>query len=450
MKKYDKYKNSGIGWLGEIPEHWGKGKLSFFTEVKDGTHDTPSYVDEGAQAFPLVTSKDLVSGKLDFSNCKYISQEDHKDIITRSNAKTNDLIMPMIGTVGSPVIVDTDREFSIKNVALFKTSNNSKFTPEFLNYVLNSDIIEEQFNLESRGGVQNFVSLSILRNLTVFILPKNEQTTIALYLDHKTTQIDTLIEKKEQLIEKLKLQRQAIINEAVTKGLNPNAPMKDSGIEWLGEIPEHWEMAKLKKICEAYGRIGYRGYTTSDIVDEGEGAITISPSNMKGDFMTFSDSTYISWEKYDESPEIKIYNDDILIVKTGSTYGKIGIVKNLNKKATINPQLLVLKNIQINQDYLFHVLRTPIVQNQVETEVIGSTIPTISQTKILNFSIPLPPRIEIEEILKYIEKKVHLIENSVDLIINQNKKLKLYRQSIISEAVTGKIDVRDWKNPENN
>jgi type I restriction enzyme S subunit len=276
-----------------------------------------------------------------------------------------------------------------------------------------------------------------------------EQTQIAQYLDHQCAIIDALIEKKEKLIELLKEKRQSIINEAVTKGLNPKAKMKDSGIEWLGEIPEDWEVKKIKQVADVFGRIGYRGYTTEDIVSHGEGAITISPSNMKGDFMTFEDSTYLSWAKYEESPEIKIFNDDVLMVKTGSTYGKIGIVKELTERATINPQVLVFKDLKIHPDFFFNILRTPLVQYQVETNVIGSTIPTISQAKILNFAILVPTKDEMDSIVSFIHTTSNKLDNLCHLVQVQIEKLKEYRQSIISEAVTGKVDVRNWE-PQNN
>ena len=265
------------------------------------------------------------------------------------------------------------------------------------------------------SGLIGGVSISTIRNFFTTFPSLEEQTQIAAFLDYKTNLIDATIEKKKRLIELLKEKRQAVINEAVTKGLNPNAKMKDSGVEWLGEIPEHWNVVRLKQISNAFGRIGYRGYTTEDIVGEDEGAITISPSNMKGNYMTFDNSTYINWDKYEESPEIKIYNDDILMVKTGSTYGKVGIVKNLEKKATINPQLLVLKDVKINSDYLFNLLRTNYIQYQVETNVIGSTIPTISQTKILNFFLPLPPNDEIKSIITFIQNQMNLIDKTTQI-----------------------------------
>lgn len=460
MKKYEKYKDSGIEWLGEIPEHWETIKIQYLanggrTLFLDGDWIESDVIEESGIRY--LTTGNIGPGYYKEQGSGFINEETFERL-NCTEVYPGDLVISRLNEPIGRACIIPDLGYrivtSVDNVILRPKSG---YSVNFLKHLMNSQEYALYTGLISRGATMKRISRGLLGRISIPTPSLSEQTAIASFLDHKTTLIDILIEKKEKLIEKLKLQRQAIINEAVTgkvvwsekeQKMIPLALSKvdgkDSGIEWLGEIPKHWEVVKLKKICEAYGRIGYRGYTTSDIVNEGEGAITISPSNMKGDFMTFSDSTYISWEKYNESPEIKIYNDDILMVKTGSTFGKVGIVKNLKLQATINPQILVLKNTQVNPDYLFHLLRTPVIQAQVETEVIGSTIPTISQTKVLNFTIPLPPQTEIVKILNYIEKKVYLIENAVETIQVQNEKLKRYRQSLISEAVTGKIDVRDW------
>jgi len=157
--------------------------------------------------------------------------------------------------------------------------------------------------------------------------------------------------------------------------------------------------------------------------------------------MTFEKCSYLSWDKYYESPEIQIENDDVLIVKTGSTFGKVGIVKNLPQKATINPQLLVLKEIKLNPDYFSSLLKTNIVQTQVNKEVIGSTIPTISENKILNFKVALPPHNEIKKITHYIEKASQKIETAISLKQQEIEKLKEYKSSLINSVVTGKVRV---------
>lgn len=215
---------------------------------------------------------------------------------------------------------------------------------------------------------------------------------------------------------------------------------KSSGVKWLGDVPRHWEVKKLKSICSAFGRIGFRGYTTADLVNENQGAITISPSNIDDDKMMFEKCTYLSWEKYEQSPEIKIFNQDILIVKTGSTFGKIGLVKNLKKAATINPQLLVLKNIKIDNIFLFYQLKTPIIQTQINREVVGSTIPTISESKILNFISLIPPLEEQTAIAQYLDQKTAQLDTAIAQKQRMIELLKERRQILIHRAVTQGLD----------
>ena len=162
----------------------------------------------------------------------------------------------------------------------------------------------------------------------------------------------------------------------------------------IGMIPEDWEVTTLSKVCHIFGRIGFRGYTIADIVTPNNGAISISPTNIVNGKMDYSKCTYISWYKYEESPEIKIYNGDILIVKTGSTYGKSVLVKGLSQKATINPQIVVLKNIGINNIFLSYICLTTLFLKQIESVIVGGTIPTLSQRKLGQFLIP---RLSIEE-----------------------------------------------------
>ncbi len=210
-----KLKDTGLEWLGEIPEHWIIKKLKHITEVKDGTHDTPDYVTESENSIPLITSKDITSNCIDFSDCKHIAYEDYLIINNRSNVAFNDIIMPMIGTVGGAVIVDTNRPFSIKNVALFKTSEIN-YNVKYIKFFIDSEVIKKQFEIESRGGVQNFVSLSLLRNLYAFDVPKVEQDAIVTYIENESNNINLLIEKFNKQIDLLQEYRTTLISEVVT------------------------------------------------------------------------------------------------------------------------------------------------------------------------------------------------------------------------------------------
>lgn len=202
------------------------------------------------------------------------------------------------------------------------------------------------------------------------------------------------------------------------------------------------EEIKIKNIARLFGRIGFRGYTTQDIVLEGEGAIAISPTNIvDNNFTLDKKNTFISWEKYYESPEIFINNGDILFVKTGSTVGKVAYIKNESKyKLTLNPQVAVFKNIKINKKYFYFVLSSKVVKEQVLNEVIDGIIPNISQTKILNFTIPQLSIIQQEKIANYLDTETSKIDRKVSILEQKFAKLEEYKQSVIFETVTKGLD----------
>jgi type I restriction enzyme S subunit len=425
-KRYDKYKSSGVEWLGNIPEHWELTKLGTRfserkTKVSDKDYEPLSVTKNGT-----IPQLDSAAKSNDGDNRKLVKKGDFV-INSRSDRKGSSGIAYQDGSVSLIYIVLEPKEIN----------------PTYCNYLLKSYNFIEEFYKMGHGIVADLWTTRYyeMKSIMVGIPPIQEQTAIAEFLDDKTTKIDQAIAIKQQQIDLLKERRQILIHKAVTQGINPTVKLKDSGVEWIGEIPEGWEVKRLKELCKAFGRIGFRGYTTSDLVNEGEGAITISPSNIKEEFMIFEKCTYLNWFKYNESPEIQIQENDILIVKTGSTYGKIGIVKNLPQKATINPQLLVLKNIKINPDYFYSILKTHILQTQVEREVIGSTIPTISETKIMNFKIAIPPLEEIKEIVNYTNNINLKLSTAIFIKEQEIEKLKEYKSSLIDGVVTGKVKI---------
>jgi type I restriction enzyme, S subunit len=243
-------------------------------------------------------------------------------------------------------------------------------------------------------------------------------------------------------MELLKEKRQVVISHAVTRGLNPAAPLKPSGIEWLGDVPEHWEGMPIKEVSKLFGRIGYRGYTTADIVNEGEGAITMSPSNMSDGIVSAEKSTYISWEKYNESPEIMVMAGDVVMVKTGSTFGKVACVAEVNHPTTINPQLVLFKRIACLPRFLFFVLNTPVIRALIEVSNSGSTIPTMSQEVIGNFRFGLPPMPEQEAIVIFVDSELLKLDTLTAEAQRAIDLLQERRTALISAAVTGQIDVR--------
>ncbi len=216
----------------------------------------------------------------------------------------------------------------------------------------------------------------------------------------------------------------------------PYPSYKDSGVEWLGEIPEHWMKSKIKFTSSIFGRIGFRGYTTADIVDEGAGAITLSPSNIKNDNMTYDKVTYLNWKKYYESPEIQIHEGDVVFVKTGSTLGKVGYIDTLPQEMTLNPQLVVFKNLKCNSKYLYYLLNTKLVKAYVDNSNNGGTIPTMTQEAILNYEIPSCEYSEQQTIANYLNSATAKIDTLIEKQTKLIALLKEKRQALISHAVT--------------
>ena len=219
--------------------------------------------------------------------------------------------------------------------------------------------------------------------------------------------------------------------------------VKDIEDEIPFNIPEGWAWCRLKEVCTVFGRIGFRGYTRDDLVEKGNGAITLSPSNLINMKLDLTDCTYISWPKYEESPEIQLDINDIVVVKTGSSYGKTSLVDNLTEKTTLNPQLMVLKERKCNSKYLCYFLNTQYMWKHFEDLVNGTAIPTFSQEKFGMKLFPLPPASEQEKIVSRIElifDKIDLLENdkeNLDTIIKQTK------SKILDLAIHGKLVPQD-------
>ena len=294
--------------------------------------------------------------------------------------------------------------FSIK-------ANEEVLLPRYVfHFLLNKQ--SSIFNLKRGSGVPHVYA----KDLAVFSIPipsLRVQARIVEILD-KFTQLEA---RKKQYA----YYRDQLLNFSQCPPLNVN-------IEWktLGEV------------CHIVGRIGFRGYTRNDIVERGEGAISISPTNIINQHLNLSAeiNTYISWEKYDESPEIKIEIGDIVLVKTGSTVGKTAIVRELIEKATINPQMVVLKEIQCSPAYLSHYINTPYFQLKLKSLCGQGSVPNISQTKLSTISIPIPPLSEQRRIVDLLDR-FDTLTNSISEglpkeIALRRKQYEYYRDALLS------------------
>lgn len=209
------------------------------------------------------------------------------------------------------------------------------------------------------------------------------------------------------------------------------------------EVPDNWVWCKLKDCCHIVGRIGFRGYTKDDLVPEKQGAITLSPSNIVENIMNYDKCTYISWAKFEESPEIKVIDGDILLVKTGSSFGKCALVSNLPQKATINPQFVVLKYIQIEKQYLTWVLQSGYARICYENFVLGTAIPTFTQAVLGDMLIPLPSINEQQRIIAEIKHWFALIDKIEQGQSDLQTIIKHTKSKFLDLAIHGKLVPQD-------
>lgn len=442
MKKYDSYKDSGIEWLGELPFHWGVSKLKFHTEkIIDGAHFTPTYIDSD-DGVPFLRVTDIHNSSIDLDEVKKIPMSEHLELIKRCYPKKGDLLLSKNGTIGLMKIIDWDWEFSIfVSLCLIKFTKSLK--NNFFYYFFQSDIVEKQiFESSQKTSVTN-LHLEKIKELVLSIPPIEEQTTIAKYLDQKTTQIDDLISKKERLIELLQEERTAMINQAVTKGLNPNVKMKDSGIEWLGEIPEHWEVKQIKHLGKI---INGSSFKSDDFIPKSNCRV-LKISNIQTMRIDWSDDSYLPDEFYEKYPNFQINKGDLVFALTRpiiSTGIKASIV-DCDDKILINQRNAVLKpHNDLNIFWMYYLVFSSSFVQHFES-LIDNTgqQPNISSVDIGNIKIPMPTREEQLEIIEVIKYE----HNRIDLIISKTQQeidlLKEYKTALISEVVTGKVKVID-------
>lgn len=214
---------------------------------------------------------------------------------------------------------------------------------------------------------------------------------------------------------------------------------KDSGIAWIGNIPEHWKIIDLKYLSDIRGRIGFRGYTVSDLVSEGEGAFVIGGKHINQCVLNMEYPDYISWDKYYESPEIMVSKGDIVMAQRG-TLGKVAIIEYDINEATINPSLVLIKNIKCQGKFLYYYLNSESTLTLISILNTATAVPMISQNQIENMPIPIPSSIEQQSIATYLDQKCGEIDELITLQEEMITKLQSYKQSVITEAVTKGLD----------
>ncbi|EON77694.1 Type I restriction-modification system, specificity subunit S [Lunatimonas lonarensis] len=418
MKKYESYKDSGLDWIGEIPSGWIISKLKFYANIYTGNSLNDSqkieFESEDFESLSYVASKDVDvnTTKVNYNNGTRIPRENPNFKIAPANSS---LLCIEGGSAGKKMTFLNQDVCFVNKLACIDLEN--KWLSKFVFYFLKSETFQKQFT-ESLAGLIGGVSITNLRNFLVPIPPNFDALEISRFLDHHTSLIDELIDKKQRLIQKLEEKRKSVINEAVTKGLNPSVQMKDSGIDWIGEIPEHWSLAKLKYLVSMKSG---SSITSESIEDAGTYPV-YGGNGLRGYTESFTNE-----------------GEYVLIGRQGALCGNINYASG--KFWASEHAVVVYPNSEMDTFYLGELLRLMDLNQYSES----AAQPGISVGKILNLSVPKISFSEQVEISLYLKDKLSRIEILKDKLKIQLDRILKYRQSIISEAVTGKIDVRNWE-----
>ena len=442
MKQYEAYKDSGIEWLGKIPSHWNIVPLKFNLSLKGriGWNGLKSDEFKEQSYAYLVTGKDFIKADIDWSKCYQIDKEryDEDPFIQIVNG---DLLITKDGTIGKVAKVSNLDKPACLNSGIFVVKQiKNKFIPDFLYWTFVSTLLEDFNNFNSTGSTIQHLYQNVFENMPLLIPPTTEQQTIASYLDYKIGQVDEVIAEKERMLEDLKSYRAAIIREAVTKGLDKDVEMKDSGIEWLGMIPKHWHLNKLKFFASVS-----TGITPSTSVKKYWNNTTenwFTPSDFSEDDIHLTNSSRkVSKDAFNEAACRVFKEGVVLVVGIGATLGKVGIS---NGRCSANQQINAIefgeKVLPLYGAYYLSSIK------EVMTSVANSaTLAIMNQSVTGDLPFICPSIEEQKVIITFLENKDISIRMSINEIQSQIGDLKAYKSSIITEAVTGKTDLRDWK-----
>lgn len=435
-KRYEKYKDSEVQYIGEIPKGWGLIKLKYTTNsnLMYGANESAELEERTFPRYIRITDIDD-DGNLRGDTFKSLEPKKAKDFLLNNN----DILFARSGaTVGKTYIYNSKIGPACFAGYLIKYSPNKKINPRYVYYFTKTVGYSDWINLNTiQATIQN-VSGEKYKNL-IFPFPNiSTQNLIVQFLDKKTCEIDGLIKEKEKLIELLKEKREAIITEAVTKGLDKNVKMKDSGVEWIGEIPENWRLSKIKYISDI-NSCTLNENTSEDFTFK---YVDIGSVNSFGELCELEEM------KFEKAPSRarRIVKSGDSIISTVRTYLKaitsFGDIEDNSIVCSTGFAVLTPKK-EVVSEYLSYLVRNQRFIEQIVKRSTGVSYPAITSKEIGDLEIIIPNIYEQQKISNYLKIKNDEYKVIINNIEKQVEKLKEYKKSVISEVVTGKVDVRN-------
>lgn len=415
-------KDSGVDSIGFIPFEWTNTRLKYLCSITTGDSDTQDATPKGKYPFyvrsPIVERSD----KFTF--------EGDGILIAGDGAGAGRIFHRVHGKYA--VHQRVYRLYDFKNV-------NIDFIYHYLESLFPSEM--------DRGSAQSTVPsirLPMLTNLQVALPPIEEQRLIVSFVSEKVDAITEAIARHRSIIEKLEEYKKSVITQAVSKGLNLNVEMKNSGIPWIGETPEKWEIMRIKDTSWLKGRIGWDGLKASEFIDEGPYLIT--GTDFCNGYVNWDTCVHITKQRFEEDTLLHIRENDLLITKDG-TVGKVAIAKNCPKETSLNSGVMIIRNESryiYNSKYMYYILLSDEFKYWFEySQKPGSTIKHLYQHQFGEFKYTFPPLEEQQQIADFLDSKCSKINESIERSNKIIQKLEEYKKSLIYNAVTGKIDCRN-------
>ena len=437
--RYPEYKDSGVEWLGTVPVHWDLVPLKqMISRIESGTSvnaiDTPA----GDGELGVLKTSCVYHGHFDADENKAVIPDEYDRVACPVTAGT--LVVSRMNTpdlVGAAGVVHVSHENLFLPDRLWQVHFDGA-DPNFVHHWTHTPAYRAQVEMACAGTSSSMQNLG-QDQFRCFVIPRpsySEQTAIATFLDRETAKIDALVAEQEKLIALLQEKRQAVISHAVTKGLDPSVPMKDSGVEWLGKVPEHWEVKRLKYLGDAF--IGLT-YDPQDVTDSESGTLVLRSSNVQGGQIFYDDNVYVGMK----IPEKAITQEgDILICsRNGSRalIGKNALIDQQSAGVAFGAFMTVFRS-PFNS-YLKWVLNSQLFEFQ-SGAFLTSTINQLTVSNLYGFEIPLPPESNRKEISAFLDTATRRIDVLVAEACTAITLLQERRTALTSAAVTGQIDVR--------
>ena len=438
-------KETGLEWIGSIPEHWDLKKIKYiFWERKENNYPIQS---------DNLISLTIEKGVIPHSEKTGGGNKPKEDLSKYKLVYPGDIVLNSMNVIAGAVGIS--KYFGIVSPVYYMLiPKNNKHLNEYFHHLFRTEpfqkslyglgngiLIKENAETGKLNTIRMRIPMDKLGDQRIPVPPIEEQKLISRYLDKKTNQIDSLVENIQKKIELLKEQRTSLINHYVTKGLDPNVEMKDSGVEWIGEIPKHWVMSKIKWVTEKIGS-GVTPKGGSDVYSE-EGIPFLRSQNIHFNGLHLSDVVYISKEIDDSMSGSRVQLNDILYNITGGSIGRCCLVTN-SEPMNVNQHVCIVRpSKKIVPSYLLSILASELGQRQLRSNLTGSGREGLNFENLGNFLIPMMSNHEQEEIglqITNLTQKSHILEEK---LFKKIQKLIEYRQSLISSVVTGKIRVTE-------